>query len=168
MYILWRNILRVYRRNLFNFSWLSWSRRCNLTCDKLDCIVRSWLLLLNLLDRATRVLPWRHCWLLACYSRISANNYNLFISLIIFKIIIWDVILWYLILLLRFIWSIWSCFSKSNWIIIILQLGLYLWWTLLWRSIHGLMKLLGCIPLTIIWTVSSIFSTNWLFQITVC
>lgn len=143
-----------------------------MTSNKLDCIVWSYLLLLHLLGRPTRVLPRRHCRLLACYSRISTNNLNLFmaISLIIFEIIIWDIILWYinLILLLRFIWSIWSCFSKSNWIIIILQLGLYLWRTLLWRTIHWLMELLSWIPLTIIWTVSSILSTNWLFQITIC
>jgi hypothetical protein len=163
--------LRVYSRNLFNFSWLSWSRRYNLTCIKLDCIIRCWILLLNLLCRSSWVLSWRDCRLLACYSRIPTNNLNLFmtISLIIFEIITWDIILWHisLILLLRFIRSIWSCFSKSNWIIIILQLSLYLRRTLLRRSIHWLMKLLDCIPLAIIWTVSSIFSTNLLFQITV-
>lgn len=164
--------MRIYSRNLFHFSLLSWSRRYNLTCNKLDCIIRRCLLLWHLLGRATRVLPWRHCRLLTIYSWISSNYLYLFvtISLVIFEIIIWDIILWHirLILLLRFIRSIWSCFSKSNWIIIILQLSLYLWRTLLRRSVHWLMKLLGCIPLTIIWTVSSIFSTNWMFQITVC
>jgi len=164
--------LRIYSRNLFHFSWLSRSWWHNLTCNKLDSIIRRCLLLRHLLIRATRVLPRRHCRLLTRYSRISSNYLYLFvtINLVIFEIIIWDILLWHirLILLLRFIRSIWSCFSKSNWIIIILQLSLSLWRTLFRRSVHWLMKLLGCIPLTIIWTVSSVFCTNWLFQITVC
>jgi hypothetical protein len=171
MYIFWRYVLWIYSRNLFHFSWLSWSRRYNLTSDKFHCIIRRCLLLLNLLGWATRILPWRDCRLLTRYSWISSNYLYLFVTiiLVIFEIIIRDIILRHisLILLLRFIRSIWSCFSKSNWIIIILQLSLYLWRTLLWRSINWLMKLLGCIPLTIVWTVPSIFSTNWLFQITI-
>jgi len=163
--------LRIYSRNLFHFSLLRWSRRYNLSFSKLDCIIRRCLLLWHLLGRATRVLPWRHCRLLSIYSWISSNYLYLFLTimLVIFEIIIWDIILWHirLILLLRFIRSIWSCFSKSNWIIIILQLSRYLWRTLFRRSVLWLMKLLSCISLTIIWTVSSIFSTNWMFQITV-
>lgn len=151
---------------------MSWTRRDNLSCYKLYCSIRSCLLLLHLFDWSTRVLSWRYCWLFSICCLISSNYLNLFMTstLIIFQIIYRSIILLdiYMILLLRFIWSGWCSFSKDYWIIIILQRGLYLRRRLLWRSIHWLMKLLACVPLTIIWTITSIFSINWLFQITVC